>query len=125
MKKMKNNLDERQELKLLRIEHNGCWLAFWGLLIVMLIQLLTGNDSDRESCGRMDCIYVSCSISYNRLYQKWNLGQKAAAHVPRTNLMASSIAAVVTGDDRGSSFLIGITTSSSGPLPPESLCSFV
>ncbi len=29
----KNNLDERQEQTLLRIEHNGCWLSFWGLMI--------------------------------------------------------------------------------------------
>lgn len=59
MKKMKNNLDERQELELLRIEHNGCWLAFLGLLIVMLIQLLTGNDGARKSGRRMGCLYVS------------------------------------------------------------------
>lgn len=32
MKKNKSNLDERQELKLLKIEHNGCWFAFWGLV---------------------------------------------------------------------------------------------
>ena len=29
MKNMKNNLDEMQEAKLLQIEHNACWLAFW------------------------------------------------------------------------------------------------
>ena len=28
----KSNLDEMQEQELLKIEHNGCWLAFWGLL---------------------------------------------------------------------------------------------
>ena len=28
----KSNLDEIQEQELLKIEHNGCWLAFWGLL---------------------------------------------------------------------------------------------
>ncbi|MDD7312724.1 MAG: hypothetical protein PUH78_09820 [Clostridia bacterium] len=32
MKKQKNNLDERQEQTLLRIERNGCWFAFWALL---------------------------------------------------------------------------------------------
>ena len=45
IRKMKSNLDERQELKLLKIEHNGCWIAFWGLLIVMAIQMIVGNDS--------------------------------------------------------------------------------
>ena len=43
MKKTKSNLDELQELKLLKIEHNGCWLAFWGLLAVILTQIAIGN----------------------------------------------------------------------------------
>ena len=30
MFKKENQLDEMQELKLLKIEHNGFWLAFWG-----------------------------------------------------------------------------------------------
>ena len=38
----KNNLDEMQEQALLKIEHNGCWLAFWGLLAVMAIQMVMG-----------------------------------------------------------------------------------
>ena len=28
----KSNLDEMQEQELLKVEHNGCWIAFWGLL---------------------------------------------------------------------------------------------
>ena len=36
---MKNRLDEMQEQKLLKIEHNGCWLAFYGLAAVIMIQL--------------------------------------------------------------------------------------
>ena len=35
----KNNLDEMQEQELLKIEHNGCWLAFWGMLAVMAIMI--------------------------------------------------------------------------------------
>ncbi|MDE6620783.1 MAG: hypothetical protein K2K74_09920 [Lachnospiraceae bacterium] len=40
MKKSKNGLDEMQEQKLLKIEHNGCWLAFWGLLLVTFVQII-------------------------------------------------------------------------------------
>ena len=36
----KNNLDEMQEQELLKIEHTGCWLAYWGLLAVMVIQMV-------------------------------------------------------------------------------------
>lgn len=38
----KRNLDEMQELSLLRIEHNGCWLCFWGLLAAMAVQWILG-----------------------------------------------------------------------------------
>ena len=38
----KSNLDEMQELELLKIEHNGCWLVFWGLLAAIVIQSLLG-----------------------------------------------------------------------------------
>ena len=40
MKLRKNNLDERQERKLLEIESRGFWLAFWGLLIALIVQSL-------------------------------------------------------------------------------------
>lgn len=43
MKKHKNNLDEMQEQKLLKIEHTGFWLAFWGLLGSMYLQIAMGN----------------------------------------------------------------------------------
>lgn len=40
MKLRKNNLDEQQERKLLEIESRGFWLAFWGLLVGLVIQSL-------------------------------------------------------------------------------------
>ena len=39
----RSNLDEMQEQELLKIEHNGCWLAFWGLLLAMMIQCVLGK----------------------------------------------------------------------------------
>ncbi len=44
MKNNKNNLDERQEQTLLRIEHNGCCLAFWGLLAAIIVQIILNFD---------------------------------------------------------------------------------
>lgn len=40
----KNYLDERQEQMLLQVEHRGCWLAFWGLLIALIVQFILGRD---------------------------------------------------------------------------------
>ncbi len=42
MKKRKNNLDEMQEQKLLKIERNGVWFAFWSLLAAILVQTVVG-----------------------------------------------------------------------------------
>ncbi|MFR7830590.1 MAG: DUF6773 family protein [Blautia wexlerae] len=76
IRKMKSNLDERQELKLLKIEHNGCWIAFWGLLIVMAIQMIVGNDSIKNLAGEGAVLYESCLLSFGCMYPKWNLGQE-------------------------------------------------
>ena len=62
MKKTKSNLDELQELKLLKIEHNGCWLAFWGLLAVILTQIAIGNDSKQDLSG--EWIVFMCLALY-------------------------------------------------------------
>ena len=77
MKKTKSNLDELQELKLLKIEHNGCWLAFWGLLAVILTQIAIGNDSKQDLSG--EWIVFMCLALYLtvRMHKKRNLGQKA------------------------------------------------
>lgn len=40
MFKLKKVVDERQELELLRIEHFGFWLLYWGLCISIIVQAL-------------------------------------------------------------------------------------
>ncbi len=41
---IKNILDEQQEQTLLRIEHNGFWITFWGLIALILVKLFLGAD---------------------------------------------------------------------------------
>ena len=41
----RNQLDERQEQIVLKIEHNGCWFAFWALLVALFVeQFIFGFD---------------------------------------------------------------------------------
>ena len=92
IRKMKSNLDERQELKLLKIEHNGCWIAFWGLLIVMSIQMVMGNDSIKNLAGEWVvfmslALYLSIDCLRNGIWDR----------KLKPNLIASSIAAVLAG----------------------------
>ena len=68
-KKMTNKLDEMQEQKMLRIESNGCWIAFWGLLAVLFIQVIVygyegyGDDSWRYMAG--EWIVFMCQAQKN------------------------------------------------------------
>ncbi|MGC6177489.1 DUF6773 family protein [Lacrimispora sp. 38-1] len=44
MIRKKNNLDEMQEQKLLKIEHYGFWFVYWGLLAAILLQVTLAAD---------------------------------------------------------------------------------
>ena len=75
MKKMKNNLDERQELKLLKIEHNGCWLAFWGLLIALTVQMVLTPDEPKAMAGEWIvfmalALYLSVACMKNGIWDR-------------------------------------------------------
>lgn len=96
MKKTKSNLDELQELKLLKIEHNGCWLAFWGLLAVMLIQIAAGNDSRQNLAG--EWIVFMCLAAYLTIGCIRNgIWDRKLKPNFKNNIIASAIAAAVMG----------------------------
>lgn len=44
MKLRKSKLDEQQERKLLEIESRGCWMAFWGLLLALIVESVMIKD---------------------------------------------------------------------------------
>ncbi len=58
MKKSKNNLDEMQNLKLLQIEHTGCWIAVWGLLASIYIQMAFGLNEFKHIGGEAIVLMV-------------------------------------------------------------------
>lgn len=97
MKNGKNNLDEMQEAKLLQIEHNGCWLAFWGLLAAMIVELFVFKSEEllHVVIGEWVvfmalCLYIGIACLKNGV---WDRRLKAA---PGTNLIISLIAALAT-----------------------------
>lgn len=98
MKNSKSNLDEMQEAKLLKIEHNGCWLAFWGLLAVMIVELFVFDAEEvvRAVAGEwivfmVLSVYIGAACMKNGI---WDRHLKANA---KTNLLISLIAAVAAG----------------------------
>lgn len=97
MKKRKNRLDEMQEQKMLRIEHNGCWLAFWGLVIALFAQLIYyGPDCSNEIIGEFIvfmCLafYIGIGCTVNGIWDR------KLAPTWKVNLCASLLAGVIAG----------------------------
>lgn len=96
MKIRKSNLDERQEQTLLQIESKGFWLAFWGLLAAMVIQLFVNGYDGTQLIGEwivfmILAIYVVLSCCKNGI---WDRRLKPD---PKTNCIISLIAAFAVG----------------------------
>ena len=92
---MKSNLDERQELKLLKIQHYGCWLAFWGLLVDILIQMILGNMV-KNFIGEV-IVFMSLVIYLVVASLKEGIWDRKYKPNLKTNLLFSTIGALVEG----------------------------
>lgn len=88
----KNNLDEMQEQKLLKIEHNACWLSWTCLLIAIFVQPLLGAnffDILGETLVLLvNCIYLTCACLKNGIWDR-----RLSANW-KTNLVMSLVAGV-------------------------------
>ena len=101
-KKMTNKLDEMQEQKMLRIESNGCWLAFWGLLAVLFIQVIIyGYEGYRDGSWRYmagEWIVFMCLALYITIDCIRNgIWDRRLSPTPIVNVCASAIAGVAVG----------------------------
>lgn len=95
--KGKNRLDEMQEQKLLKIEHNGFWIAYFGLAVMLFVQVLVYEQEEyRYLIGEwiiFMClsIYMVVSCIINGIWDR------RLSPTPRVNLMASCIAGFICG----------------------------
>lgn len=102
----KNNLDERQEQALLHIEHNGCWIAFWGLLVVMAVQfIMYGAESWKSLAGEW-IVFMVLSIYIAWGCEKEGIWDRRLKPDFRTNLVVSVIAGLVMTILTGLTFLM-------------------
>ncbi|MCQ2507158.1 MAG: hypothetical protein MJ097_00040 [Dorea sp.] len=94
-KNKKNNLDERQEQALLRIEHNGCWIAFWGLFVVFIgEQIIYGFDF--KTVGGEWLVFMILALYISFACMKEGIWDRRLKPNFKTNLVVSLIAGVVT-----------------------------
>ena len=89
----RNNLDEMQEQELLKIEHNGCWLAFWGLLLAIIAQAISGKGDPFGEWILFMVLAIYMGIACMRK-GIWDRRLKADR---RTNLIVSLVASLAAG----------------------------
>jgi len=97
MKKMKNNLDEMQEQELLKIEHNGCWLVFWGLLAAMAIQSLAFGTMDFKTIAGEWIVFMVLAVYLAIACVRKGIWDRRLQMNNKTNLIVSAVAAVCLG----------------------------
>lgn len=95
MKKRENKLDEMQEQKMLKIEHNGCWLAFWGLGIALVVQWCLGREP-AEVAGEW-IVFVCLALYITIASIKGGIWDRKLSPTPKVNLLASLLAGTIVG----------------------------
>lgn len=91
---MKNQLDEMQEQKLLKIEHNMAWIAFWGLLAAMVIQLFVFGPELKNVAGEW-LVFMAIAIYLAVGCVKNGLWDRTMRPNRKTNFLGSLIGGAV------------------------------
>ena len=95
--KRKNNLDEMQEQELLKIEHNGCWLAFWGLLIAMIIQSFALGNMDFKTLAGEWIVFMVLALYLAFACVRRGIWDRKLTMNTKTNLIISVLTGIVMG----------------------------
>ena len=95
MWKKRNNLDEQQELQMLKIESRGFWIAFWGSLLVFFVQALSGGSAISVISSWVLFMAITCYISIASI--KAGIWDRHMDMSRKTCVVVSFIAAVITG----------------------------
>lgn len=93
----KNNLDEMQEQTLLKIEARGMWIAFYGLLLLMLVQvLINGRQLAASFMGEGILLFV-LSVYIVASCLRHGIWDRRLRPTPKTNTVLSAITGAAVG----------------------------
>ena len=92
----KNVLDERQELVALKFEHNALMIAYWGLLIAILFQMLLYDRNWSYIAGEWT-VFMIVSVYLVIASLKNGVWDRRLKPNFITNFIFSAIAGVVSG----------------------------
>ena len=78
----KNNLDEMQDQKLLKLEEYGFWVMFWALAVSIVVQLIIGGTI-KEVLGEIiillvGSVYLSAATLKNGLWARTSVQCRSA-----------------------------------------------
>ena len=97
MKKNRSTLDEMQEQELLRVEHNGCWIAFWGLLIALAIQSTAFGTMDFRTLAGEWVVFMVLAVYLAVACMRRGIWDRRIPMNTKANLIVSAIAAAACG----------------------------
>ena len=95
--KQKSKLDEMQEQKLLKIEHYGVWIAFWGLLLMIIIQTIAGGGNSLLNIAGEFIILIVLAIYLLSACLKNGIWDRRLAPNFRTNFIISLSTGFICG----------------------------
>lgn len=93
----KNNLDEMQEQELLKIEHNGCWLAFWLLFASMAVESFAFGGLDFRTIAGEWTVFMILALYLAVSCVRKGIWDRRIPMTVKSNLIASAIAGVFLG----------------------------
>ena len=96
-KKMTNKLDEMQEQKMLKIERNGCWFAFWGLFAALLIQVLIYGPGEWKNVVGEGIVFMCLALYIVVDCIRNGVWDRRISPTPMANCCVSLIAGIVGG----------------------------
>lgn len=93
----KNNLDEMQEQTLLKIESRGMWIAFYGLVLSLLVRVLIGGEQVGRSILGESILLLILSLYIVISCLRHGIWDRKLRPTPKTNLILSVAAGVAVG----------------------------
>ena len=89
-----SKLDEMQEIQMLKVEHYGLWIAFWGLGISTVVQSAMGAPLKQNAGeGVLLCLIGAFELIANMKAGLWDRSGKPSL---KNNLLAAAAAGVFT-----------------------------
>ncbi len=95
--KWKNRLDEMQEQKLLKLEHNGFWIAYFGLAVMLFVQILVYEPEEYHYLLGEWLLFMCLSIYMVGGCIRNGIWDRRLSPTPKVNLIGSLIGGVICG----------------------------